>query len=143
MKIADLMSKALTERLELDAGGEDCWIEYRATSSPEFSEAVSSFKQAASKMVLAGKELRKTVVIMGQEVEEHTEDYKKLQSIMMASLISDWSFEDELTTASAAEMLYNNPAVRIELDDAATKLTLRSNEAKKPQSNQPKENSDS
>lgn len=143
MKLTDFTKSDLTSRLPLAAGGEDCWIEYKSTSCDEFIEAKNSFDQAFSRHVMNGKELVKTKVVLGQEITERSDDYKRLFAVMMASLITDWSLEDDLNLENAATLLYNNPAVCDALDTAATAMRRAELIAKKKPLNTPKESSDS
>lgn len=143
MKLTDFAKSTITQRLTLVAGGDECWIEVRSTNSDEFATAKSQFEQAFSKQIIAGKELVSTKIVLGQEITEKSDDYEKLLSVMIASLITEWSFEDDLNLESAAQFLYNNQSVRNQVDEVASTLSRGEAKAKKPQSNQQKVSSDS
>lgn len=143
MKLTDFAKSTITQRLPLVAGGDECWIDIRSTNSDEFAVAKSQFEQAYSNQLIAGKELIITKVVLGQEVTDESEDYKKLLSVWLSSLISDWSFDDELSLENAAQFLYANPSVRKKVDEIASSLARGEARAKKPQLNQQKENSNS
>ena len=131
MKLTDFVKDSLTEKIDLVANGGEEWVKFKSTQSPEFIEAQHSFNQSTSAMLLAGKELISTKVVLGQEITERSEDYKKLFAIMFASIIVEWSLEDDVNLENAATFLYNNPSVLNELDRRASALTAKEN-AKKP-----------
>jgi hypothetical protein len=132
MKLTDFVKSTTTARMELAVGDETAWLDIRSTNSDEFAAAKGQFEQAFSSLLLAGKTLITKKVILGQEISERSDDYEKLLSIMLASLISEWSFEDELNAESAAQFLYNNRSVRTKVDEAATKLSAGEEAKKKP-----------
>ena len=96
MKLTDFIKTSTTERIQLIAGSEECWIDVRSTNSEEFAKAKNQFDQAISSILLTGKELVVEKIVLGQTITEKTDDYEKLMSILIASLIVDWSFEDEM-----------------------------------------------
>lgn len=132
MKIEDIVKSAETRKMELSAGGETTYIEYRSVMSDEFAAARVRHQQALSRIAAAGKPLTVNNVVMGVEMPEPSEECDKLMSILTASLIVSWGFEDELTLESAAKMLHNNKSIRAALDAAASQLARDEDELKKP-----------
>ena len=131
MKLTDFAKSTITQRLNLDAGGDECWVDVRSTSSSEFARAKTQLEQATSKRLISGEKLFTTKTVLGEEITERSESYEKLLSVMMASLIADWSFEDELTLESAAQFLYTNPIVQSRVDEIGSALSQGEQAAKK------------
>ena len=143
MKISDFLKSTITDKVNLIAGGEECWIEVTSTNTDKFAKAKNQFDQAMSAQIISGKELLTEKVVLGQTITEKSDDYEKLLSILMSAVIVDWSFEDELNLESAAIFLYNNPAVKNKVDEVSAILSKEEFDIKKLQLPQQKENSDS
>lgn len=133
MKSTDVKQLQSTQRIPLRVDGESCYIEVCSVNSRQYAAGMSWFKRASAEKAMTGVQLIKTELVMGQEIPVQSEEYKQLESILMAHLIVDWGFDDELTLASAAEFLSARPDIKTAIDDASSMMAYAENSAKKPQ----------
>ena len=134
MKISDYSAReSLTQRVTFEVNGEPYYIEVRSTSSREYANGMAWFKRTAAHRAHSGKELIKVVEVAGEQIEEKTDEYLKLEAILFAHLVADWGFEDDLTLDSAANLIINNPDLRELIDDTTSAIAYAETTAKKPQ----------
>lgn len=134
MRISDASNRPeVTQRVTFDVDGEPCFIEVRSTSSREYSNGLAWFKRVAAQRAHAGVDLIRVVNVAGEEVEQKTEEYQRLEAILFAHLIADWGFDDELTLDSAAKLVIANSDIRELIDETTSLIAYAEKTAKKPQ----------
>lgn len=133
MKLSSVKELESTQRIPLSVDGEDCYIEVCSINSRRYAAGMSWFKRASAEKAMSGIELIKTESVLGEEIPIQSEEYKRLESILMAHLVVDWGFDDELTLNSAAEFLMMRPDIKTAIDEASSMMAYAEATAKKPQ----------
>ena len=106
MLLADFETVAMAnEGIKLDLvapNGDktDHWLQIVGRDSDIYRKQFAKAKQAIAKV----------------DGNEHEEVKEKIQSEFLASLIIDWSFDEELTIDRARDWLTNAPMIREEID---------------------------
>lgn len=85
----------------------------RSQYSKEFREAKAKATRQISTMTMARK---------GKELDEA--EIKAIEDAQFASLIADWSFDEELTVENISEFLADNPQVYDLINTTAAQDTL-------------------